>query len=312
MVPGPGLEACQETASQDHWPSGIPTAAVDLHCHSTFSEESLHFLPGLVWRPVLTPGQTYDLAKSRGMDFVTITDHDTIDGCLALLDERGTLDDFIIGEEISTAFPEDGTGIHVNVFDIDETQHAEIQRLRGNVYELVSYLRAIDRLYVLNHMSWTEQHRMLKPWQVERMLELFDVFEGLNGTRSYAHNDFTRRATTGRGKTLVGGSDSHTCHVGTTYTRTLGATRVEVLASIRAGYAVPCGGCGTPEKLRDDVTMMIQKNVERRLAQASTFWEQFAIRAVRRFGQIIHPALCRGYHRHQDFVIRSFGRELPA
>lgn len=310
MAPRGEFETRSERDLRPHGSNGIPTATIDLHCHTTFSNESLHFLPGLVWHPILTPGQTYDLAKSRGMDFVTITDHDTIDGCLALLDERGPLDDFIIGEEVSTAFPEDGTGIHVNVFDIDETQHAEIQRLRGNVYELVAYLRAIDRLYVLNHMSWTEQHRLLKPWQVERMLELFDVFEGLNGTRSQAHNDFTRRATTGRGKVLVGGSDSHTCRVGTTYTRTLGTTRAEILASVRAGYAVPCGGCGTPQKLREDVTLMIHRNVERRLEQASTFWEHIAIRAVRRFGQLIHPVVCFGYHRHQDYVIRAFGREL--
>ncbi len=300
------------TGRPSHWPAEIPTASIDLHCHSTHSIESLRFLPGLRWHPLLTPGETYDLAKSRGMAFVTITDHDTIDGCLALLGERGPLPDFIVGEEVTTEFPEDRTGIHVNVFDINEAQHAEIQRLRQNIYDLVAYLRSIDKLYVLNHMTWTEQHRVLKPWQVERMLELFDVFEGINGTRSYAHNAYAWRATAGRGKVLVGGSDSHTYRVGTTYTHTLGATAGELLSSIRAGYATACGGFGTAEKLREDVTLMIQRNVERRLAETTTFWEQLAIRAIRGFGQLVHPFVCSGYHKHQDYVIRSFDRALPA
>ncbi|HEX9116361.1 MAG TPA: hypothetical protein VGA61_09855, partial [Anaerolineae bacterium] len=165
-----------------------PAVRVDLHCHSTFSDETLRWLPGLVYHPVLNPGEVYDLAKERGMDFVTLTDHDTIDGCRALLDQRGPLSDFFFGEEISARFPEDGTIVHVNVFDHDEAQHREIVRLRGNIYDLVAYLRSIDKLFVLNHMAWTEQHRVLTAQQLEAVLELFDVFEGLNGARDRAHN----------------------------------------------------------------------------------------------------------------------------
>jgi predicted metal-dependent phosphoesterase TrpH len=35
------------------------------------------------------------------MDLVTITDHDSIDGCLELLDPLGERPDFIMGEEVS-------------------------------------------------------------------------------------------------------------------------------------------------------------------------------------------------------------------
>ncbi|MBN2446658.1 MAG: hypothetical protein JXO22_08030, partial [Phycisphaerae bacterium] len=243
---------------------------VDMHCHSTFSDETLRWVPGLVYHPMLTPEQTYDLAKSRGMDFVTLTDHDTIDGCKDLLDRRGDLRDFIVGEEVSVAFPEDGTIVHVNVYDHDEEQHREIQRLRGNMYELVAYLRQIDKLYVINHLTWTEQHRVLKPWQIEAMLDLFPAFEGLNGTRSYAHNAFAWYATRGHDKTLVAGSDSHTNRVGTTYTLTAGETRAEVLGNIRAGHTAMCGAFGTPEKLADDVRLVMQGELERRLAQAGS------------------------------------------
>lgn len=284
----------------------------DLHCHSTYSDERLRLIPGFRFRPLLTPEEVYELAKRRGMDFVTITDHDTIDGCKALLDRRGELADFIVGEEVSAAFPEDGTLVHVNVFDIDEGQHRECQRLRGSLYELVGYVRSIDKLYVLNHLTWTAQRRALARWQIEALLELFGVFEGINGTRSYAHNAFAVRATQGRGKVLVGGSDSHTHRVGTTYTLSRGRTKAELIANIRAGVAAPCGAFGTPEKLREDVWLVLSKEVERRLAAASSVWYRGACRTVRRLGRWAHPLVCVGYHARQNMLIRKFVRALPA
>ena len=285
---------------------------VDLHCHSRFSVERLSLLPSLVWRPLLEPEAVYDLAKQRGMDFVTITDHDTIAGCKALRDRRGDLPDFIWGEEVSVRFPEDGTLVHVNVYDIDEEQHWEIQRRRGNIHDLVAYLRTIDKLYVLNHMTWTAQQRVLTPQQIETMLQLFPVFEGLNGARSYMHNVFVRQATEDRDKVLVGGSDSHTFRVGTTYTRTCGTTKSELLSNIRAGRAVPAGAFGTPERLREDVWLTLQRAVEQRLTEATGYWQRFMYRALRQAGKRLHPLVCLGYDKHQDLLIRDFARALPA
>ncbi len=285
---------------------------IDLHCHSTYSDELIKYLPGLVYHPMLEPQEVYDLARSRGMDFVTITDHDTIDGCKALLDRRGDLPDFIIGEEVSVSFPEDGTIVHVNVFDITEAQHAEIQRVRENLYDFVDYVSRLGKLFVLNHLTWTAQHRVLKTWQIEKMLELFPVFEGINGTRSYSHNAFAWYATRGRGKVLVAGSDSHTHRVGTTYTLTAGRTRDEVLAAIRGGEAEPCGAFGTPEKLAEDVWLILQKEVERRIAEAGSAWERVTCRVARRLAMLVYPLVCRGYHARQNLLIGDFIRALPA
>lgn len=304
----------QERLLTDQPPKTWPRrggARIDMHCHSTYSVETVKYAPGFEFHPLLTPGEVYDLAKSRGMDFVTITDHDTIDGCKALLDERGNLADFITAEELSVSFPEDGTLIHVNVYDINEQQHAEMQRIRTNFYDVVRYLKSIDKLYTLNHMTWNEQHRALKRWQIEAMLEHFDVFEGINGTRSYAHNAFAWCATQGHGKVLVGGSDSHTHRVGTTFTISAGATKAELLASIRAGMAEPCGAFGTPERLREDVWLIIQKNFERRLQEAGSAWERMVCRIVRRFGQLASPLVCLGYHSRQKVLIRKFEAALP-
>lgn len=290
----------------------LPGTRIDLHCHSTFSDEWFSWLPGVVYHPLLEPEEVYDLAKARGMDFVTLTDHDTIDGCKALVERRGFLPDFIFGEEVAVTFPEDGTILHLNVFDIDEAQHREIQRLRGNIYDTVDYLRRAGKLYVLNHMTWTQQRRVLTPWQIERVLELFDVFEGLNGTRSYAHNVFAWQATRGHNKVLVGGSDSHTHRVGTTYTLTAGTTAAEVLASIRNGQAVPAGAFGTAERLREDVWLTMQTSVERRLAETTSYWERLACRLVHRVGRALYPLVCLGYHRRQNTLIEGFVRALPA
>lgn len=289
----------------------IPGARIDLHCHSTFSNERIRWLPGLIFNPVLHPRDVYQTAKSRGMDFVTITDHDTIDGCLALLDEAGDLPDFIIGEEVTVAFPEDGTIVHVNVFDIDEPQHREIQRLRENIYDLTAYLRRIDKLFVINHLTWTAQHRVLKSWQIEAMLQLFDVFEGLNGARSYAHNAFAWRATRGHGKVLVAGSDSHTTRVGTTYTRSSGTTRAELLTAIRSGDAVACGEFGTPEKLSEDIWLVLNTNAERFIAREQRAWKRWGAKVIEQVGRRVYPLACLGYHKRQDKLIRGFHAALP-
>jgi len=287
-------------------------ARIDLHCHSTFSVEHIRWAPGVVYYPLLEPQELYDLAKARGMDFVTITDHDTIDGCKALLDRRGEPADFIFGEEVTTRLPEDGTIVHVNVFDIDEAQHAEIQRLRGNIHELVAYLRQIDKLFVLNHLTWTAQHRALERRHIEALLELFDVFEGLNGSRSYAHNAFAWHATRGGGKVLVAGSDSHTHRVGTTYTLSVGGTKTELLASIRAGDSALCGSFGTPEKLREDVWITLHKTAERRISAAGNAWERLVCRGLARLCRTVCPLVCLGYYTRQNVLIRDSRRALPA
>ncbi len=72
----------------------------DLHCHSYFSGVASH-LRTLRGRDSYSwPLAVYRMAKKRGMDLVTITDHDSIDGCLELL-SRHPVSDFMIGEEVT-------------------------------------------------------------------------------------------------------------------------------------------------------------------------------------------------------------------
>ena len=70
------------------------------------------------------------------MDFVTLTDHNPIDGCLEIADRPGVF----LSEQVSTRFPEDRCKVHVLVWGISEAQHREMQALRENIFELQKYL----------------------------------------------------------------------------------------------------------------------------------------------------------------------------
>src|SRR5579862_5336493 len=113
--------------------------ACDLHLHSTASAANDEWYSVTFGCPesYAEPRQQYELCKARGMDLVTLTDHDTIAGGLTLIDRP----DFFLSEEISTLFPEDGAGVHVLAWNITPAQHDRIQLVRSNVYELVELLR---------------------------------------------------------------------------------------------------------------------------------------------------------------------------
>jgi len=72
------------------------------------------------------------------MDFVTITDHDTIDGCLEIRDLPNTF----ISEQVTTYFPQDPCKIHILVWGITEKQHADIVLIRDNIFSLQRYLQS--------------------------------------------------------------------------------------------------------------------------------------------------------------------------
>src|SRR5665213_4599547 len=96
----------------------------DLHLHSKFSDRSEEWLFRRFDIPDSNsnPAELYAKAKAAGMDFVTITDHDTIDGCLTI---KGHSDVFL-SEQVTTYFPQDPCKISLLVWGITEAQHAEI------------------------------------------------------------------------------------------------------------------------------------------------------------------------------------------
>ena len=91
----------------------------------------------------------YRSAKARGMDLVTITDHDTIDGALTIADRE----DVVVGCEVTGVFPRDGVRVHLGVLGLTEAQHNEVQRLRQDITMLLPYLLQEGLFTSINHVA---------------------------------------------------------------------------------------------------------------------------------------------------------------
>lgn len=156
----------------------MSTTRCDLHVHSSASVGSDEWYTRVFGCPesYADPVRQYDLCKARGMSLVTLTDHDTIDGALALIDRP----DFFISEEITAVFPENGCVMHVLAWNITPAQHDGIQSVRQNIYQLCDYL---NREGIAHGMA----HPLLSPnWRLdvdtfEKTLLLFPALEGING-----------------------------------------------------------------------------------------------------------------------------------
>ncbi|MBA2276495.1 MAG: glycosyltransferase [Chloroflexia bacterium] len=245
---------------------------IDLHLHSYASGaatnwwvQSLGF--GLETRESFTqPEDAYRMARQAGMDFVTLTDHETIDGALTLAHKH----DFLVGEEVSAVFPEDGTLVDVLVYGLDAADHREVQARRSDVYALVRYLREMRLTHVLAHPMF-EAGPPLDRAAIEKRLVLFGIWEFINGSRPAAQNRLTRdvAASVGpnelrqmasahglpapRHRFIAGtaGSDDHGgIYGGHTYTVVPKVRdRTELLAALAAGEVRPGGEDGSALKM---------------------------------------------------------------
>lgn len=244
-----------EITPQD--PTLDPTLCrVDLHCHSRFSVFK-YFRKANTRDCYNAPEDVYRVAKERGMTYVTLTDHDSIDGALYLLNKFPDLDDFFISEEVETYFPETGQRVHIGAWNIDEEQHREIQRLRSNIRELVPYMKSEGITFGVNHMFQSYRMKNIAVEYIGEMIEMFDIYEVLNGAMASVHNRMVAQLTTtirgeGRIISMVGGSDAHTLkHAGKVYTVARGETWQEFLQNVRQGQ---CFAWGEEMRFRDLVT----------------------------------------------------------
>src|SRR5262245_5840164 len=181
---------------------------LDFHLHSYASNVTDYYAANALGIPesYSEPLAVYRLLKQRGMNLVTLTDHNSIDGVLELLD-RGLTDGFI-SAEMTTTLPEDGCNMHVTIANMTEAQFAEANRLRGNVYEMIAYVdQEIAReeskpggnrlAYFMTHPLMSTQNRAygregaLSIEHLEKAMLLMSSFEGQNGARTRALNELT-------------------------------------------------------------------------------------------------------------------------
>ncbi len=213
----------------------------DLHTHTRYSVWT-HLRLIQACDSSADPADLAARALAAGMDYIAITDHDTIEGALRLRDARPVLADrLIIGEEVEAFFPDTGQWVHVGVHGIEEAEHAEIRRLRGDVRSLVGWLRTRRLLYVLNHPFQSFSFQKPTGAFVEEILDLFPHIEVGNGMMSVAHRRASEAlvaygAARGRSVIAVAGSDAHAPgHVGTSWTAAPGSTAREWLANVALG-----------------------------------------------------------------------------
>jgi predicted metal-dependent phosphoesterase TrpH len=226
----------------------------DLHCHSRFSIFK-YFKRANTRDCYNAPEDVYRVAKERGMSYVTLTDHDSIDGALYLLNKYPDLQDFFIGEEVETKFPDTGQRIHIGVWNLDEAQHREVQRLRPNIRELVPYLKSQRMLFGINHLFQSYRMKNVAAKYISELIEMFDIFEVLNGAMASFHNKMVHQLVTtlkhehGRHISMVGGSDAHTLkHVAKVHTVSKGETPAEFLDNVRRGE---CFAWGSEMRFRE-------------------------------------------------------------
>jgi predicted metal-dependent phosphoesterase TrpH len=225
----------------------------DLHVHSIHSGT----LPVAILRHFFLesysdPNDVYNTLRKRGMDLVTLTDHDSIEGAEALRKHP----DFFVSEEVTCRMPS-GTQAHVGVYDLTERQHCEINRRRNDLIRLIAYLSEQRLFFTVNHVFSSLTGRRDAD-DFEWFSKYFPAVEARNGQMLPSANEHAAAFAWRRGKVQVAGSDAHAlASVGTAYTEVPGARdKDEFFAGLRAGHGRLCGESGGYWKLTRDIVLL--------------------------------------------------------
>jgi len=220
---------------------------VDMHCHSTASQLSRLGVQRSLGLPecATPPEEVHALAKRRGMDFVTITDHDTIDGCLELAGRP----DCFVSEELTARFAGEPQAVHVLCYGITPGDHEWLQAHAGDLEACAAYLGENEIACALAHPFYNVD-APLTPRHRRRLAELFPIWEVRNGSRAAELNMPAAIYTETHRGTGIGGSDDHAgVDIGRTFTEVpAAATPEEFLQQMRAGAAEAGGEQGSAAK----------------------------------------------------------------
>lgn len=292
---------------------------VDLHVHTLASSVAGEAALNAIDCPECfsAPEQVAEQSRRRGMDFVCITDHDTLDGALSL----SARTDLIIGEELTVRFPEDQCCFHLLLYGIDTTHHRVLQNLRNDVYKVADYVAQYRIAHSVAHPLYRQNDR-LTHWHLERLLLLFKGFEVLNGAHSPLHrdkiesvlNNLTRQRIAELAdahkiipkwpepwfKARTAGSDDHgLLNIGRTWTEFPGeVTSIsEILECLRTGACQPGGEAGSSIKLAHQFYSVGIKYYSRKLSLRGS---------QRGFSQILWSKLA-GEDQHKISRLRWMG-----
>jgi glycosyltransferase involved in cell wall biosynthesis/predicted metal-dependent phosphoesterase TrpH len=225
----------------------LHVSRADMHVHSTASELSKLGIQRSLHLPecATEPEEVYELAKRRGMDFVTITDHDTIAGALAIAHLPGVF----VSEELTVWFRGEPQAVHVLCYGITLEDHEWLQAHNDSVEACAEYLNDRGITAALAHPFFAVE-APLAPRHRRRLAQLFPIWETRNGSRAKELNLPAFVYIETHGGTAIGGTDDHAgIDIGRTFTETPRARdAVDFLAHIRAGNAVAHGDQGGAAK----------------------------------------------------------------
>lgn len=225
----------------------------DLHVHSWYSGPCDTPVLSRLCRECYTdPEMLHALLRRRGMDLVTITDHDSIAGAARIRNHP----EVFLSEELTCRMPT-GTTVHIGVYDLLERQHEQLQRRKNDLVALLVYLTERRIFFSINHVfsSLTgPRHREDFAW----FETYFPAVETRNGQMLGTLNRRAERLARLWAKAEIGGSDAHTsASAGKTYTEVPGAqTKHEFFDGLRAGSGRVVGEPGGYAKLTRDLLLL--------------------------------------------------------
>lgn len=257
---------------------------VSLHCHTEHSREMLDFIPHYAeklpiiaqfwrkerdkyqekegkgidfstayWSPPLTPLAVYDIERKQiaaaGLNaIVSLTDHDSIDGTLAV---NESTDNSKAPVSLEWTVPFDYGFFHVGVHNLPKSRAVELTKTlldftfnkenhtNARLQEMFAMLSDIPQvLVVLNHPLWDieivgqERHEALLKDFIRTHGRWIHAFE-INGFRSWSENKAVIEMSEALGIPLVTGGDRHGCKPNTVINLTNAATFEEFAGEIR-------------------------------------------------------------------------------
>ena len=113
------------------------------------------------------------------MDYVTITDHNTIKGSLDIAHLPNTF----ISSILTTYFPENKCKIYCIVSGINEDEFTSLLQHRENIYDLREYIHSNNIAHSIAHPLYQINNRLTVNL-FEKLLVLFNSFQGINGARN--------------------------------------------------------------------------------------------------------------------------------